>query len=149
MASQREKEMGRVEVEIEATNWLDEQLVRRGLLQASAVRSARLKALVDTGATMLVLPEPLVKQLGLVAIRKARSQIADGPVVERDVYGGLRLKVLTRWALVEALGGPPNVPALLGQFPLELLDLLVDPKSRKLILNPASPDPEMATVDLY
>ena len=39
-------------------------------------------------------------------------------------------------ALVEAAGTTP----LIGQIPLEELDLLVDPKSRELRVNPASPD---------
>jgi hypothetical protein len=39
-------------------------------------------------------------------------------------------------ALVEAAGTMP----LIGQIPLEELDLLVDPKSRELRVNPASPD---------
>ena len=39
-------------------------------------------------------------------------------------------------ALVERAG----TIALIGQIPLEELDLLVDPKSRKLYVNPASPE---------
>jgi hypothetical protein len=45
-------------------------------------------------------------------------------------------------ALVEAAGTTP----LLGQIPLEELDLLVDPKSRQLRVNPASPDAPMLDI---
>jgi hypothetical protein len=45
-------------------------------------------------------------------------------------------------ALVEAAGTTP----LIGQIPLEALDLIVDPKNREVRVNPASPD--MPLLDL-
>ena len=45
-------------------------------------------------------------------------------------------------ALVIAAGQTP----LIGQIPLENLDLIVDPKSREVQVNPASPD--MPLMDL-
>jgi hypothetical protein len=35
---------------------------------------------------------------------------------------------------------PPGSTPLIGQIPLEGLDLVVNPKSRELTVNPASPD---------
>ena len=40
-------------------------------------------------------------------------------------------------------------PALLGQIPLEALDVLIDAKNQRLILNPASKNPDMAMIDLF
>jgi hypothetical protein len=37
-----------------------------------------------------------------------------------------------------------DVPNLLGQIPLEYLDLVVDPKGRKLIPNPEHGDKQMS-----
>jgi hypothetical protein len=39
-----------------------------------------------------------------------------------------------------ALVVPAGSTALIGQIPLEALDLVVDPKSRDVRVNPASPD---------
>jgi hypothetical protein len=38
------------------------------------------------------------------------------------------------------MGVDNHATALIGQIPLEELDLIVDPKSRSLKVNPASPD---------
>jgi hypothetical protein len=42
--------------------------------------------------------------------------------------------------IASALVVPAGATALIGQIPLEELDLIVDPKSRALKVNPASPD---------
>jgi hypothetical protein len=52
----------------------------------------------------------------------------------------LLLEVLGRDMSCDALVLPAGSSALLGQIPLEALDLIVDPKSRELKVNPASPD---------
>jgi hypothetical protein len=49
---------------------------------------------------------------------------------------------MTTDALVLPTGSTP----VIGQIPLEELDLVVDPKSRELTVNPASPD--TPTLDL-
>ena len=64
--------------------------------------------------------------------------------------GRSSVKVFQRTMLTEALeGAPEGMPPLLGQIPLEALDLLIDSKNQRLILNPESPDPEMALVDVF
>jgi hypothetical protein len=57
--------MGRVMAKLKLTNKFDEENVRRGLMAAKDVRSLEIEALVDTGATMLVLPADVVAKLGL------------------------------------------------------------------------------------
>ena len=42
---------------------------------------------------------------------------------------------------------PAGTPALTGQIPLEALDLIVDPKSHEVRVNPESPDAPV--LDLY
>jgi hypothetical protein len=41
---------------------------------------------------------------------------------------------------LDALAAPEGTTALIGQIPLEALDLVVDPGSRELRTNPAHPD---------
>ncbi|MBI4703536.1 MAG: hypothetical protein HY744_20690, partial [Deltaproteobacteria bacterium] len=51
-----------------------------------------------------------------------------------------RLEILGRETTCDALVLPEGATALVGQIPLEALDLVVDPKSREVTVNPASPD---------
>jgi hypothetical protein len=74
--------------------------------------------------------------------------LADGKLHPRRVYGPVLIRAFKRTMSVEALEAPPGVPALLGQIPLECLDLLVDSRNQRLVRNPESPDPEMALVDV-
>ena len=140
--------MGKVMVEIEVANYQDEGLVQAGVLPPGKVRKVQLKALVDTGATLLVLPEDAIEKLGLPVLRKASTRLGDGRFVTRTVYGSAKLAVQRRLVTVDVLSAPQGVPPLLGQIPLEGLDLIVDSKNQRLIPNPESPDPETALVDM-
>jgi len=144
-----EDEVGKVTVEIQLTSDRDIGKAADGALPADKIRSTKVQAIVDTGATILVLPLSVIEQLGLPVIREARSRFADGRSMMRKIYGPIKLEVQRRVAIVEALCAPEGVPALLGQVPLELLDLLVDSKNRRLIPNPESSDPDVALVDVY
>lgn len=139
--------MGRATVEIEVMNGLDRASAEAGHAKPEDVRSAKLNALVDTGATLLLLPHDTIQQLGVPEVRRGRSRLPDGRTVEHRIYGPIWLKVMERGAIVEAASFPGNVTPLLGQFPLELLDYHVDPKGQRLIPNPESPD--MVLLDLY
>lgn len=140
-------DMGKVLVDITLTNIIDEADRIRGRLTSGEVRQATLRALVDTGATMLVIPESTVRTLGLSEVRKVKTKMADGRVIQRVIYGPVKLKVLEREVNVDAISAPDSVPALLGQIPLEGLDYHIDPKGQRLIPNPESPD--MALMDLF
>jgi hypothetical protein len=59
----------------------------------------------------------------------------------------VRLEILGRDMTCDALVEPAGTTALIGQIPLEGLDLVVDPKSREVTVNPASPDSPL--MDLY
>lgn len=127
--------MGRVTTTIELTNICDPR------------RKIELTALVDTGVTMLSIPEDVIKKLGLRVIRQATSKYADGRKEVRNIYGGAQLKVLNRVCTVDVLAGHAGQPSLLGQIPLEGLDLVVDPRRQLLTTNPESPD--MPMVEVY
>ena len=92
-------------------------------------------ALVDTGATGLCLPMPLIKQLGLTLIRKVRAQTATG-IVERFVYSDVHFTLLERPGKLEVTDLPEGAPVRIGHMVLELLDLCVDIQ-KELIYNPA------------
>jgi clan AA aspartic protease len=99
-----------------------------------------IEALVDTGATMLILPADVVARLGLKEQGRRKVVYANGAEEEIPWIGGVRLTLLGREMIASALVVPAGTTALIGQIPLEELDLIVDPKSRALRVNPASPD---------
>ena len=57
--------VGRFSVEFEVANNDDLALRRRGHLESDQVRRETIQGVVDSGATRLVLPEAVVKRLGL------------------------------------------------------------------------------------
>ncbi len=53
------------------------------------------------------------------------------------MYDAVRLTIQGRDCTIDVLEVPDGVPVLIGQIPLEHLDLLVNPVQRKLTGNPA------------
>jgi clan AA aspartic protease len=125
---------------ITLTNSYDEEDVTRGHRKTADVRSTEIEALVDTGATMMVLPADAVSRLGLLPAGYRKVRYADGRIAEVPWVSGIRITILDRETVINALVEAAGTTPLIGQIPLEELDLLVDPKSRELRVNPASPD---------
>jgi clan AA aspartic protease len=132
--------MGKVMQKVKLTNSHDEFDRSAGRVDVDAVRSIEIEVLVDTGATMLVLPADVVTKLGLLPDGYRKVRYADGRRREVPWVSGIRITILGRETVVNALVEDAGTVPLLGQIPLEELDLLVDPKSRELRVNPASPD---------
>lgn len=124
---------------IKLTNTVDRGMAARGLLPPDQVRSIEIEALVDTGATQLCLPEEVVERLGLAEISRKDVKLADGSIRNVSHVGDVFLEILGRFMVGDALVLPRGALALIGQIPLEALDLVVDPKSRDVTVNPASP----------
>src|SRR5262249_2483854 len=106
--------MGRVMARIKLSNES-----RRGFLPKEEVRTIEIEALVDTGATMLVLPANIVSQVGLPFEGKRKVRYADGRVVEVPWVGGVRIEILGREMTCDALVEAEGTTPLIGQIPLE------------------------------
>jgi len=130
--------MGRVLVTATIENLGDLFEVERGSRLNEHVRRVTVHdALVDTGATTLALPTSLIRELGLIKCyeKQARSSRGIGPV---SVFEAVRLTLLEdRFCTVDVMEVPNDIPVLIGQIPLEMLDLVVDLQGRRLIGNPA------------
>jgi predicted aspartyl protease len=129
--------MGRVLTEATIENLKDLWDAERGLLPADQARRITVSdALADTGATLLSLPTRLIHQLGL---RKTGSKHVTSSigVAEADLYEAVRLTIQGRSCTMDVLEVTDAVPALIGQIPLEHLDLVIDPRSHTLTGNPA------------
>ena len=141
-------EMGNVVVELDLVNAEDETLFKHGHIKSEQIRRVKIPALVDTGATGLSLSEDTIQKLGLSVLKEVISQFANGQTAKRKVYGSVTLNVMGRSAITWVVAGAKNVPALLGQIPLEQLDLMVDPRNQRLV--PGHPEsPDMAVYESY
>ena len=102
-------------------------------------RILSLKALVDTGAVFLSVPEHVAVQLGFdlseVSIREV--VLANGHRQVVPMIGPLRVRFGDRHCDLSALvlGDEP----LFGAVPMEMMDLIVHPATQTLSINPASP----------
>lgn len=121
---------------IELANQDDLVLVRAGIKNPEDVQRLTVEdALVDTGATGLCLPIPLINQLGLTPLSKTQAETANG-IVMRTIYSEVEYTVLERSDTIRVTDLPDGMPVLLGHMILEALDLCVDMK-KGLIHNPA------------
>jgi predicted aspartyl protease len=128
--------MGRVVTDATIENLRDLWDVQRGLLPAEQARRLVVSdALADTGSVVLSLPRRLIQQLGLNPVRTRESMTCAGPR-PATMYDAVRLTIQDRDCTIDVLEVPDEVPILVGQVPLELLDLVVDPKNQRLIGNP-------------
>ena len=127
--------MGKVIVKIRLTNQGDLVAFHRKLSKARP-RMVEVDATVDTGATLLYLKPSVIKKLGLERIDTVRSKTTNGDAI-RYKYASVRLELMGRAEEFSVIEVPEDVPNLLGQVPLEVLDFVVDARGQKLIGNPA------------
>lgn len=124
---------------IEITNRTDLILAEAEVITPETIRRVTIEdALVDTGATRLSLPKPLVTRLGLTPVGTARAMTTNG-IVDRVIYSEVRFKILERQGTMEVTDLPANAPVLVGHMILELLDLCLDIR-KGLIYNPDHDD---------
>lgn len=89
---------------------------------------------------MLAIPEDVAKRLGVRFAGTRNVRYANGQREAIPWVEGVHLEILGREMSCDALVVPIGATPLIGQIPLEALDLLVDPKNRELRVNPESPD---------
>jgi predicted aspartyl protease len=128
--------MGKVLVTAKIENLEDLYSAKKGLLADDQVRRIEVQdALVDTGATTLLLPKRMVAALGLTPLRTRHSRGLGGDFM-LPMYGTVRLTIQGRDCPVDVGEIGDEYPVLVGQIPLEALDWVVDTKGRRLIGNP-------------
>lgn len=127
------KDMGRFSVEFEVANNNDVVLSESGQKVADEVRRVTVEGVVDPGATRLVLPAPVVQQLGVPKVGRTRTRYADGRTGMRDVVDAVRVTLQGRSRVFDAIVEPKRQKALIGAIGLEVLDFSVDCTAQKLV----------------
>ncbi len=125
--------VGRFSVEFEIANNMDVNAAQLGVLTADKVRRMTISGVVDPGATRLVLPESVVKHLGLPIQGKVKVRYADQRTANRDRAREANVQILGREGVFTAVVEPRRQTALIGAIVLEDLDFLVDCTGQRLV----------------
>jgi clan AA aspartic protease len=102
------------------------------------ITPVKVKALVDTGALMLCIPEHVALQLKLDTESMREVTVADGRSMNVPYVGPIKITFEKRFCYVGALVLGDEV--LLGSVPMEDMDLVVNPSKRELTVDPDSPN---------
>ena len=97
-----------------------------------------IKALADTGALHLCIPEHVAIQLDLKEAEKREVTLADGSKKKVSYVGPIQMEFMNRKGFTGAL--VLGDEALIGTIPMEDMDLIVIPQTRTLTTNPLSPN---------
>ncbi|RKY00137.1 aspartyl protease [Candidatus Poribacteria bacterium] len=102
-----------------------------GIVVGPTGKEARVRFLVDSGATYTLLPERVWREIGLAPKRSHTFVLADGTTVERKV-SECYIKLPQGEAHTPVILGEPGDEALLGVVTLEILGLILNPFTREL-----------------
>jgi predicted aspartyl protease len=128
--------MGKVLVSATVENLDDLFAVENGTLPPEKVRRVEVSdALIDSGATGLLLPSRMVAALGLKSLRVRPARTVGGPAT-LQVYRAVRLTVQGRDCISDVGEISDDLPVIVGQVPLELMDWVIDMRGQRLIGNP-------------
>jgi clan AA aspartic protease len=105
--------------------WVDIRISSEDCLKVTEVR-----ALVDTGATLTIIPRSLAIDLGLRVTGKSRVETGAG-VIELD-RSRAYIEIMGRGDIIPVLISDIIDKVLIGVTTLEILELEVDPITRRL-----------------
>lgn len=133
MISSKDTPMGRFSVTVELANHHDVIRAESGDISPSEIRRTSIRGVVDSGAARLVLPEQVVKELGLDASTEVKVRYAHGRLATRALARGVQLTYLGRSSAFTAVVEPARESALIGAIVMEELDLIVDCTAQQLL----------------
>ena len=131
--------MGEIVVDAELENPVDRGYFERRHGEESDIRRTSVKAVLDTGAVMLMLPQNVVERLGINIRRTVVVTCADERREELPVAGPVTVRLCNRFMSIDCVVGPPLSEPLIGQVILESLDLIADCRNQTLAPRPESP----------
>jgi len=133
MNTKRATKVGRFSVRFEVANSIDVVDAQRGLLEPQKVRRLTIEGVVGSGATRLVLPESVVRQLRLSSREKVKVRYANEKKATREAVKDVHVELLGRDGVFTAIVEPKRRDALIGAIILEDLDFIIDRIHQKLV----------------
>ena len=106
--------------------------------RATELRPIEVQALVDTGSMHLCIPEHIAIQLKLETASEREVTLADGGKRLCAYVGPVEIRFDGRGCFSGALVLGETV--LLGAVPMEDMDLVINPATRTVVVNPKSPN---------
>jgi antitoxin component of MazEF toxin-antitoxin module len=88
----------------------------------------------------LAIPRSLARMLNLRKMDEIQTELANGDILPVDVVGPVEVRFQNRKTLVNAVVIEAETEVLLGAIPMQGMDVMIDPKRERLIVNPDSPD---------
>ena len=131
--------MGLTYAEIEIANAGEIYLAQKGYILPENVKKITVKAFVDSGAYMLAINESIKRPLDLPKLEEQIAELADGSKLKLEIVGPVEVRFENRSTTCRAMVLSGDTEVLLGAIPLEDMDVLIDPRQQRLIVNPASP----------
>jgi clan AA aspartic protease len=131
--AEQENEMGRVYDDFVLKNAGDVEVVRRGFMKPGKLRQVTENFFVDSGADYIYITDDIQQKLQLPEIRSSLVTVADGRKVLVRKMGVVEVGWHDRWASMNPYVLPGLKKPVMGCVPLELLDLMIDPKNEKLV----------------
>jgi predicted aspartyl protease len=126
--------MRKIIEKIKITNFLDQ------------TKSIEVEVVIDPNIAMVVLPQNIIDELGLRKIREVKVKYPDNKIGLRSVYGVAGLEIKGRMGNFDVLAEVKGSQPLIGRAVLKILDLVIDWRTRMLVVNPRSPDIPMIEV---
>ena len=137
--------MGRIVAQLSLANHQDVILAAAGVIADDRIRRVSIEGVVDSGATRLVLPQAVVKQLGLAPSSEVPVRYADDRRVKRKLVSDVHLKLQGRESVFSAVVEPKRTTALIGAIVLEELDFIVDCTRQQLM--PRDPEGILSEIE--
>ena len=123
--------MGHIYVDAVFHSPIDYTEFTQGRRELEGVRRVNLKALVDTGATFLALPEDIVEGLGLPIHSEAEAETATGRERVKLALAVIQVEDMTAASYV--IVRPKGTTPLIGVVALEQMGFRVDPVTGRLV----------------
>ena len=125
--------MGIVHAELTLKNVRDEGYAKDGHIKPGEIRTAMVKAVVDTGSMRLVITEDLCQKLGLGITGERPARTANGQRVVGKVTEAVEIQWKNRNIILPVVVLPGAETTLLGAMALEGMDLMVNPVTQELV----------------
>jgi clan AA aspartic protease len=131
--------MGKIYADIEIISNDDLTLERKGYIKKNQIRRMTVNMLVDSGAYNLAINENIKTQLGLEKLDEQMFELADGTLQKFEVVGPVEVRFKNRQTTTRAVVLPGNIEPLLGQIPMEDMDVVLFPREERMDINPNTP----------